>query len=79
MYLIIKDPKAGTVSIEEIWKDHMSRMIPYVAVGLAGFRVAIAVVNRTFAGYEADQEVAEELAKSIAIKENLVFTPNTEI
>jgi hypothetical protein len=66
MYLIIKDPKAGTVRVEFIdpllyFMKSFARTLP------AGF-----VEMRS---YHYD---AEATAKSIAIKENLVYTPQIE-
>jgi len=64
MYLIIKDPKAGTVRVEFI--------DPLLYFMIA--RTLPAGVEMRSYHYDA-----EATAKSIAIKENLVYTPVTEL
>ena len=69
MYLIIKDHKAGTVRIEEIFDfEYFSREIHYAFTGK----------KRPYCFNTHFKDDAEATAKSIAIKENLVYTPQIE-
>jgi inorganic pyrophosphatase len=64
MYLILTDPTARTVRVEHIKK------------ALLNLRWNIQCRLR---GMLASKDESEALAKSIAIKENLVYTPITEL
>lgn len=63
MYLIIKDPTARTVSVELI------TLASWLRSDYPNSPIWVC-----FSFYEA-----EETAKSIAIKENLIYTPGNEI
>lgn len=63
MYLIIKDHKAGTVRVNSV-SDALREIMTNYSDRMVGILFS--------------KEKAEEHAKSIAIKENLVYTPQIE-
>ena len=74
MYLIIKDPKSGTVRIE-----YEHEWLPEVTtIFIDGLEHAWSYLYNRWTPAVMGKETAEATAKSIAIKENLIYTPQIE-
>lgn len=74
MYLIIKDPKAGTVRVQYEY----GWLPDFTTITIDGLECAWSYILKCWTPAVMGIETAEDLAKSIAIKEDLVYTPQIE-